>query len=54
MNDAVDRWIQRVALAALVALAATLVTVGVVLYAPASGATQHAPAAEAPRLERTH
>jgi hypothetical protein len=42
----VDLWIQRVTLAALVALAATLVTVGVVLYAPTSEAT--------PAPERTH
>ncbi|HET9450916.1 MAG TPA: hypothetical protein VFO83_08550 [Aggregicoccus sp.] len=47
MNDAVDLWIQRVTLAALVALAATLVTVGVVLYAPSSEAT---PTTEAARL----
>jgi hypothetical protein len=42
----VDLWIQRVTLAALVALAAALVTVGVVLYAPISEAT---PAAESAR-----
>ena len=47
MNDTLDRWIQRVTLAAMVALAATLVTVGVVLYAPSSEAT---PATEAARL----
>ncbi len=47
MNDAVDLWIQRVTLAALVALAATLVTVGVALYVPTSDA---APAPEAARL----
>jgi hypothetical protein len=48
MNDAVDLWIQRVALAALVALAATLVTVGVVLYAPSSEAT---PTVDAARIK---
>jgi len=48
MNDAVDLWIQRVTLAALVALAATLVTVGVALYVPGAEAT---PAPEAARLK---
>jgi hypothetical protein len=43
MNDTLDRWIQRVTLAGLLALAATLVTVGASLYAhrepPAAGMT---------------
>ena len=47
MNDAADRWIQRMALAALVALAATLVTVGVLFYATPSRAQPQPPAAEA-------
>ncbi|ATB27368.1 hypothetical protein [Melittangium boletus] len=34
MNDTLDRWIQRVTLAALLALTAALLTVGVLLYAP--------------------
>ncbi|WP_434381674.1 hypothetical protein [Melittangium boletus] len=34
MNDTLDRWIQRVTLAALLVLTATLLTVGAVLYAP--------------------
>ncbi|WP_224249435.1 hypothetical protein [Hyalangium gracile] len=38
MNDTLDRWIQRVTLAAMVALAATLLAVGVVLYASDSEA----------------
>lgn len=38
MNDTLDRWIQRVTLAAMVALAATLLTVGVILYATDSQA----------------
>ncbi|HSP78689.1 MAG TPA: hypothetical protein VLQ93_09185 [Myxococcaceae bacterium] len=38
MNDSLDRWIQRVTLAALLALTATLLTVGVALYAPDSAA----------------
>jgi len=42
MNDTLDRWIQRVTLAAMVALAAALLAVGVVLYASDSEA--HAPA----------
>jgi hypothetical protein len=50
MNDAADRWIQRMALAALVALAATLVSVGVLFYASPSRAQQQAPAAEVFRL----
>lgn len=32
MNDALDRWVQRAAFAAMVALAATLLTVGVEIY----------------------
>ncbi|HYH98584.1 hypothetical protein [Hyalangium sp.] len=50
MNDTLDLWIQRVTLAAMVALAATLLAVGVVLYAsdseaqePAAAATQGVP-----------
>jgi len=38
MNDTLDRWIQRVTLAAMVALAATLLAVGVSLYASDSEA----------------
>ncbi len=41
MNDTVDRWIQRVTLVAMVALAAALLTVGARLYGP----LQPAPAA---------
>ena len=42
MNDTLDRWIQRVTLVGLIALAATLATVGASLYAhpeppPAAG-----------------
>lgn len=45
MNDTLDRWVQRLTLATLVALAATLLTVGVVLYASSSQASAPAPAA---------
>jgi hypothetical protein len=38
MNDTLDRWIQRVTLAALLALTAMLLTVGVSLYASDSEA----------------
>jgi hypothetical protein len=38
MNDTLDRWIQRVTLAALLALTATLLTVGAALYASDSKA----------------
>ncbi len=38
MNDTLDRWIQRVTLAALLALTATLLTVGVALYSAGSKA----------------
>ena len=38
MNDTLDRWIQRVTLVALLALTATLLTVGVSLYAADSEA----------------
>ncbi|QRO00498.1 hypothetical protein JRI60_16405 [Archangium violaceum] len=38
MNDSLDRWIQRVTLAALLALTATLLTVGVALYSSNSEA----------------
>jgi hypothetical protein len=38
MNDSLDRWIQRVTLAALLALTATLLTVGVALYSSDSAA----------------
>ncbi|QSQ16711.1 hypothetical protein [Myxococcus landrumensis] len=34
MNDTLDRWIQRVTLAAMIAVAAALVTVGARLYGP--------------------
>ncbi|WP_167509015.1 hypothetical protein [Corallococcus sicarius] len=42
MNDTLDRWIQRATLVGLIALAATLATVGASLYAqpeprPAAG-----------------
>jgi hypothetical protein len=43
MNDTLDTWIQRVTLAAMVALAAALLAVGVALYASDSEA--HAPSA---------
>ncbi|MCP3163816.1 hypothetical protein [Myxococcus qinghaiensis] len=33
-NDTLDRWIQRATLAAMIALAAALVTVGARLYGP--------------------
>jgi hypothetical protein len=33
MNDTLDRWVQRVTLVGLIALAATLATVGATLYA---------------------
>lgn len=42
MNDTLDRWIQRVTLAAMVALAAALLAVGVTLYASDSEAHQPA------------
>ncbi|MFY2557646.1 hypothetical protein ACN469_08465 [Corallococcus terminator] len=35
-NDTLDRWIQRATLAAMIALAAALVTVGARLYGPRS------------------
>jgi hypothetical protein len=38
MNDSLDRWIQGVTLAALIALTATLLTVGVALYSADSEA----------------
>ena len=38
MNDTLDRWIQRVTLAAVLAVAATLLTVGVSLYSSQSEA----------------
>ena len=34
MNSGLDRWVQRMAIAAMVALAAGLVLLGVLLYAP--------------------
>ncbi|GEM_PF-5195188 len=34
MNDMADRWIQRITLAAMVAMAAALLTVGARLYGP--------------------
>jgi hypothetical protein len=36
MNDTLDRWIQRVTLAAMIAVAAALLTVGARLYGPQS------------------
>ncbi|HEX8820260.1 MAG TPA: hypothetical protein VF794_10065 [Archangium sp.] len=50
MNDTLDRWIQRVTLAALLALTATLLTVGVSLYAADSkaGATTASSSATKP------
>ena len=47
MNDTLDRWIQRVTLAAMVALAAALLAVGVALYASDSEA-RHAREAASP------
>jgi hypothetical protein len=38
MNDTLNQWIQRVTLAAMLALAAALLAVGVALYAPATEA----------------
>ncbi len=38
MNDTLDRWIQRVTLAAVLAVAASLLSVGVALYASKSEA----------------
>ena len=38
MNDTLDRWIQRITLVAMLALTATLLTVGVALYASDSAA----------------
>jgi hypothetical protein len=38
MNDTLDRWIQRVTLAALLALTAALLTVGLALYSSDSKA----------------
>lgn len=51
MNETFDRWIQRASLAALFAVALTLLTVGIALYArPADGAgAPHIQAAEAAR-----
>lgn len=46
MNDTLDRWIQRVTLVGLIALAATLATVGASLYAhrePPPAAGHHGP-----------
>ncbi|MCP3141359.1 hypothetical protein [Pyxidicoccus xibeiensis] len=34
MNDTMDRWVQRVTLAAMIAVAAALLTVGARLYGP--------------------
>ena len=36
MNDTMDRWVQRVTLAAMIAVAAALLTVGARLYGPQS------------------
>ncbi|WP_167509461.1 hypothetical protein [Corallococcus llansteffanensis] len=46
MNDTLDRWIQRLTLVGLIALAATLATVGASLYAhpaPSPAAGHRAP-----------
>jgi len=40
MNDTLDRWIQRVTLAALLALTAALLTVGALLYVPRTPPSQ--------------
>lgn len=46
MNDTLDRWIQRVTLSGLIALAAALVAVGAQLYAhrePPAASSQRGP-----------
>ncbi|MBZ4417114.1 hypothetical protein [Myxococcus sp. RHSTA-1-4] len=48
MNDTMDRWIQRVTLAAMLALAAALLTVGARLYGP-QPAPPEAGVADGPR-----
>jgi hypothetical protein len=45
-ESALDRWIQRMALAVLVALAAGLVVTGLTLYGPRAYAAQRLPAGE--------
>ena len=55
MNSTLDRWIQRVTLAALLALTAALLTVGAVLYASDSKAGTAQGEAGAPdSLTATH
>ena len=54
MNDTLDRWIQRVTLVALLALAAALLTVGAALYASDSKAGTAAPAPVRDSLTETH
>ncbi|MCP3097680.1 hypothetical protein LZ198_02185 [Myxococcus sp. K15C18031901] len=39
MNDTLDRWVQRVTLVAMLAVAAALVTVGARLYGPRANPT---------------
>ena len=38
MNDALDRWVQRFSLLALLAVAAALLAAGLALYAPGASA----------------
>ena len=38
MNDALDRWVQRCSLLALLAVAAALLAAGLALYAPGASA----------------
>ncbi len=57
MNDTLDRWIQRVTLAALLALTAALLTVGAALYASdskAGTAAEDRPAPAQDTLTGTH
>lgn len=48
MNQTIDRWLQRISVAAMVGLAVTLLGVGLALYAPAP-AHRGPPAAAQPR-----
>ncbi len=48
MNSTLDRWIQGVTLAAVLAVAATLLTVGVAIYSSQSAARPPATAAPTP------
>ncbi|WP_187323601.1 hypothetical protein [Stigmatella aurantiaca] len=48
MNDTLDRWVQGITLAALLALAAALMGVGAVLYASDSQASAPAPVRSEP------